>query len=218
MKKLAILGMSIALFCITGSVFAAPKNVETETSKPIVQEENYKHDYWHFYNEKMQLIFYAKKETVTEYVTAPSGLNVRELPSLDAPVYKALPYRAKVKVLGEGAGWAMIEIDDYQYFCYSPYLSKKQPKPIEKTSSTGRNTATGSEYAAKEEIARRESGGNYNAVSKSGKYIGRYQLTKSYLKGDYSPANQERVADAYVKNRYGSWQNALAHHNSHGWY
>ncbi|WP_457852098.1 aggregation-promoting factor C-terminal-like domain-containing protein, partial [Limosilactobacillus reuteri] len=36
--------------------------------------------------------------------------------------------------------------------------------------------------------------------------------------GDYSIANQEKVADQYVAQRYGSWEAALAFHNSHGWY
>lgn len=41
-------------------------------------------------------------------------------------------------------------------------------------------------------IAQRESSGSYDATN--GQYIGRYQLSASYLNGDYSPANQERVA------------------------
>ena len=72
------------------------------------------------------------------------------------------------------------------------------------------------EAAAKEEIARRESGGSYTA--QNGQYYGRYQLTISYLNGDLSPENQERVADAYVYGRYGSWVAALAHSNAYGWY
>ena len=56
---------------------------------------------------------------------------------------------------------------------------------------------------AKEWIAQRESSGSYDATN--GQYIGRYQLSASYLNGDYSPANQERVADQYVAGRYGSW-------------
>lgn len=71
---------------------------------------------------------------------------------------------------------------------------------------------------AKEIIASRESGGNYNAVSKSGTYIGRYQLHKSYLGGDHSPENQERVVENYVANRYGTWQKALSFWNANGWY
>lgn len=74
----------------------------------------------------------------------------------------------------------------------------------------------GSSSSAKEIIAQRESGGSYDA--RNGQYIGRYQLSSSYLNGDYSAANQERVADQYVAQRYGSWDNALAFWNNNGWY
>lgn len=77
-------------------------------------------------------------------------------------------------------------------------------------------TVGGSEYEAKEKIAMIESSGSYAA--QNGQYIGRYQLTNTYLGGDYSPANQERVADAYVASRYGSWQAALGFHYANGWY
>lgn len=70
--------------------------------------------------------------------------------------------------------------------------------------------------SAKEIIAQRESSGNYDA--QNGRYQGRYQLDASYLNGDYSPANQERVADEYVAGRYGSWDNALTFWNNNGWY
>ena len=75
-----------------------------------------------------------------------------------------------------------------------------------------------SEAEAKEWIAQRESGGDYGAVSPSGKYIGRYQLSKDKLNGDYSPENQEKTADSYVKNRYGSWAKAQEHWRKYGWY
>lgn len=70
--------------------------------------------------------------------------------------------------------------------------------------------------SAKEWIAQRESGGSYSATN--GQYIGRYQLSSSYLNGDYSEANQERVADQYVTSRYGSWEGAQAFWQSNGWY
>mgnify|MGYP003206401629 CR=1 FL=1 len=73
-----------------------------------------------------------------------------------------------------------------------------------------------SEAAAKEEIAQRESSGSYTA--QNGQYYGRYQLSSSYLNGDFSPANQEKVADNYVASRYGSWTAALAFWNANGWY
>lgn len=75
-----------------------------------------------------------------------------------------------------------------------------------------------SEAQAKEWIAQRESGGDYNAVSSSGKYVGRYQLSRDKLNGDYSAEHQEEVADRYVKERYGSWSKAQEHWRQHGWY
>lgn len=69
---------------------------------------------------------------------------------------------------------------------------------------------------AKEWIAQRESSGSYTA--RNGRYIGRYQLMDAYLDGDWSPENQERTADRYVKNRYGSWENAQKFWEENGWY
>ena len=77
-------------------------------------------------------------------------------------------------------------------------------------------TVSGSEVEAKEWIAQKESGGSYTATN--GQYIGRYQLTDSYLNGDYSAENQERVADAYVAGRYGSWSAAKNFWLNNGWY
>ena len=77
-------------------------------------------------------------------------------------------------------------------------------------------TVSGSEAEAKEWIAQKESGGSYTATN--GRYIGRYQLTDSYLNGDYSAENQERVADAYVAGRYGSWTEAKNFWLNNGWY
>ncbi|MBD7895610.1 LysM peptidoglycan-binding domain-containing protein [Limosilactobacillus sp. Sa3CUN2] len=78
------------------------------------------------------------------------------------------------------------------------------------------SNVAGNDAAAKAWIAGRESGGNYGATN--GQYIGKYQLSASYLNGDYSAANQERVADQYVASRYGSWSQAQAFWQSHGWY
>lgn len=69
---------------------------------------------------------------------------------------------------------------------------------------------------AKDWIAMRESGGNYRA--RNGIYYGRYQLTISMLHGDYSKANQEKTADRYTHNRYGTWTKAKRHWISHHWY
>lgn len=83
-------------------------------------------------------------------------------------------------------------------------------------SETVVSTVSGSEAEAKEWIAQKESGGSYTAIN--GRYIGRYQLTDSYLNGDYSAENQERVADAYVAGRYGSWTAAKNFWLNNGWY
>lgn len=85
----------------------------------------------------------------------------------------------------------------------------------EDTQATNTNLSS-SEAAAKEEIAQRESSGSYTA--QNGQYYGRYQLAASYLNGDLSPENQEKVADNYVASRYGSWTAALAFWNANGWY
>lgn len=84
------------------------------------------------------------------------------------------------------------------------------------TQSTYTSAVAGSDAAAKAWIAARESGGSYTA--QNGQYYGKYQLGSSYLNGDYSAANQERVADNYVASRYGSWTAAQQFWQSHGWY
>lgn len=76
--------------------------------------------------------------------------------------------------------------------------------------------ASDSESSAKAWIANRESSGSYSA--QNGQYIGKYQLSSSYLNGDYSAANQERVADNYVASRYGSWVAAKQFWQANGWY
>lgn len=86
------------------------------------------------------------------------------------------------------------------------------------STSTYSNASTSAEGAAKEQIAQAESGGSYTAVNPSTGAYGKYQLLPQYLHGDYSPANQERVADQYVAQRYNGWIGALAFRQAHGWY
>lgn len=88
--------------------------------------------------------------------------------------------------------------------------------PAAESNTVAASTVSGSEAEAKEWIAQKESGGSYTATN--GRYIGRYQLTDSYLNGDYSAENQERVADAYVAGRYGSWTAAKNFWLNNGWY
>ena len=84
------------------------------------------------------------------------------------------------------------------------------------TTTTTTTTTSDDEAAAREWIANKESGGSYTVTN--GQYIGKYQLSASYLNGDYSAENQERVAESYVASRYGSWANAKQHWLSTGWY
>lgn len=86
------------------------------------------------------------------------------------------------------------------------------------TVSTNSNTTDESdaETSARTWIAAHESSGSYTATN--GKYYGKYQLDISYLKGDLSAANQERTANTYVTNRYGSWVKAKEHWLKYNWY
>ncbi|PWI23116.1 LysM peptidoglycan-binding domain-containing protein [Kurthia sibirica] len=122
-----------------------------------------------------------------------------------APVQKQKTYKAPVKQV------------QTQTTYKAPVQQKQTYKaPVQKQATT--KAYTGSSSSAKSWIANKESTNNYNARSATGKYIGKYQLDKSYLNGDYSPANQERVADKYVKDRYGSWSNAKSAWQQKGWY
>ena len=89
-------------------------------------------------------------------------------------------------------------------------VQQTQAAPVQETAPAATTSS------AKEWIAQRESGGSYSATN--GQYIGRYQLSASYLNGDYSAENQERVADQYVTSRYGSWEGAQSFWQANGWY
>ncbi len=92
-----------------------------------------------------------------------------------------------------------------------------QAAPVQQQAAPVQETApAATTSSAKEWIAQRESGGSYSATN--GQYIGRYQLSASYLNGDYSAENQERVADQYVTSRYGSWEGAQSFWQANGWY
>ena len=92
-----------------------------------------------------------------------------------------------------------------------------QPQPQTQTEAQPQQpTLNDNEQSAKNWIAQKESNGSYSAAN--GQYVGKYQLSSSMLNGDYSPENQERVADNYVTQRYGSWQNAKEAWLANGWY
>ena len=95
---------------------------------------------------------------------------------------------------------------------------QNQPQEVSQnnnqTSQSSQITTNGS--SAENQIAQAESGGSWTA--QNGRYYGKFQLDSSYLHGDYSPANQEKVFHQYCNQRYGSVQNALSFRESHGWY
>ena len=111
-----------------------------------------------------------------------------------------------------------VSVSDQSAVAAAPAQAATAPvaqAPVQQ-SAPAASSVSGSDAAAKDWIAGRESGGNYGA--QNGQFVGKYQLSASYLNGDYSAANQERVADNYVTSRYGSWSGAQSFWQSHGWY
>ena len=130
----------------------------------------------------------------------------------EAPVAQTATTEAPVAEVEETPAVAETVVEETTY-----EATYEAPAPAATESySAPAATVSGSEAEAKEWIAQKESGGSYTATN--GRYIGRYQLTDSYLNGDYSAENQERVADAYVAGRYGSWTAAKNFWLNNGWY
>ena len=100
----------------------------------------------------------------------------------------------------------------------TPAKTQTAPAATQHTSTTATSTttSTSSDDSAKAWISNHESGGSYTA--RNGQYYGKYQLSASSLNGDYSAANQERVANQDVSSRYGSWSQAKQHWINNGWY
>ena len=133
-----------------------------------------------------------------------------------APVVETTTTEAPVAEVEETPAVAETVVEETTYEeTYEAPAPASAPAAAESYSAPA-STVSGSEAEAKEWIAQKESGGSYTATN--GRYIGRYQLTDSYLNGDYSAENQERVADAYVSGRYGSWTAAKNFWLNNGWY
>ena len=131
-----------------------------------------------------------------------------------APVAETTTTEAPVAEVEETPAVAETVVEETTY--EETYEAPAQAPAAAESYSAPAATVSGSEAEAKEWIAQKESGGSYTATN--GRYIGRYQLTDSYLNGDYSAENQERVADAYVAGRYGSWTEAKNFWLNNGWY
>lgn len=154
-----------------------------------------------------------------ETYTVKSGDTLSEIAEIHNTTVEKLAEQNKITNLDFIHVGQVIELGDVTV--------KAVESSVEQTQSTSTSTATATtntyssnlsaeDAAAKEWIAMKESSGSYDA--RNGIYIGRYQLTNTYLNGDYSPENQERVADAYVASRYGSWSAAKAFWLANGWY
>lgn len=131
-----------------------------------------------------------------------------------APVAQTTTTEAPVAEVEETPAVAETVVEETTY--EATYEAPASAPAAAESYSAPAATVSGSEAEAKEWIAQKESGGSYTATN--GRYIGRYQLTDSYLNGDYSVENQERVADAYVAGRYGSWTAAKNFWLNNGWY
>ncbi|HFU3724687.1 TPA: LysM domain-containing protein [Streptococcus suis] len=156
-----------------------------------------------------------------ETYTVKSGDTLSEIAETHNTTVEKLAEQNKITDLDFIHVGQVIELGDVAVKAVESSVEQTQST----TSSTSTATATTSTYssnlsaedaAAKEWIAMKESSGSYDA--RNGIYIGRYQLTNTYLNGDYSPENQERVADAYVASRYSSWSAAKAFWLANGWY
>ena len=132
----------------------------------------------------------------------------------EAPVAQTTTTEAPVAEVEETPAVAETVVEETTY--EETYEAPASAPAAAESYSAPASTVSGSEAEAKEWIAQKESGGSYTATN--GRYIGRYQLTDSYLNGDYSAENQERVADAYVAGRYGSWTAAKNFWLNNGWY
>ncbi|WP_200770393.1 LysM peptidoglycan-binding domain-containing protein [Enterococcus faecium] len=137
-----------------------------------------------------------------QQLTIPTEGSAQAAAEPQAAVQEAPPVQAEQPVVQETV----------QTETQAAPVAETQPAPaVTETAATPASTSS-----AKEWIAQKESSGSYTATN--GRYIGRYQLDSSYLNGDYSAANQERVAEQYVTSRYGSWEAAKAFWEANGWY
>lgn len=100
----------------------------------------------------------------------------------------------------------------------APAQTQTQTTTTYQQQAPAQQSYQGSSNWAKEWIAQRESNGSYSAYNPNGGYYGRYQLNPSLVPYGASPAQQEAAADAYVAQRYGSWENAQAFWANNGWY
>lgn len=146
------------------------------------------------------------------------GVSVEEIKNANGLSSDLLLVGQKLKVGGQLQSQSQPQVQteaETQEQAQTEAQPQVQPQP-QVQAQTQQPTLNDNEQSAKNWIAQKESNGSYSATN--GQYIGKYQLSSSMLNGDYSPENQERVADNYVTQRYGSWQNAKEAWLANGWY
>ena len=198
MKKTAVIASAAALTGVFAS--AAVANADTVTVKSGDTVSKLAKDY----NTTVDAIVNTNKLSNANLIFVGQKLEIGEATQADNNQQAAQSQQSQQAAQGQ------------QSQQVAPAASSQQATTNYNTNSNYTSNVSGNEQAAKEWIAARESGGNYGA--RNGQYIGRYQLSASYLGGDYSPANQERVANNYVQSRYGSWTAAKNHWLQNGWY
>lgn len=97
---------------------------------------------------------------------------------------------------------------------------KQHQEPPKQAPAKSSGSSSGSSSAAKNEIMRRESGGDPNAVNPSSGAVGLFQClpTVHQCPAAGDAAGQSAWADRYVSERYGSWDAALSFWNANGYY
>lgn len=144
------------------------------------------------------------------------GVSVEEIKNANGLSSDLLLVGQKLKVGGQLQPQTQTETQTQAQPQTQPQ-TQVQPQPqVQSQTQPQQPTLNDNEQSAKNWIAQKESNGSYSATN--GQYVGKYQLSSSMLNGDYSPENQERVADNYVTQRYGSWQNAKEAWLANGWY
>ena len=152
------------------------------------------------------------------------GVSVEEIKNANGLSSDLLLVGQKLKVGGQLQPQTQTETQTQTEVEAQPQVQSQtqvQPQPqvqpqVQSQTQPQQPTLNDNEQSAKNWIAQKESNGSYSATN--GQYVGKYQLSSSMLNGDYSPENQERVADNYVTQRYGSWQNAKEAWLANGWY
>lgn len=95
-----------------------------------------------------------------------------------------------------------------------------RPAPVAVTGSCGEWMAAAgvTDVANAYILIMRESGCNPNALNRSSGACGIPQALPCSKLGTSDPVAQIRWMELYIRSRYGSWANAVAHSNATGWY